>query len=128
MTSSSKTATPLTFDAFWRWLQEHGNCLLRAGSSEVMLMDHELMHWDFFDEDDGRVVVQSIVGKALVGEAVIQRSDVLFVQASPDLEQPGSQAWLFECVGGNKEESYPLFSFLLTHGMEAAQGHQALKH
>lgn len=129
MPPSSTTATPLTFDAFWRWLADHRNCLLRVGSSDVMLMDHELVHWDFFDEDDGRAVVQAIVGKALVGEVVIERADILFVQASPDLEQPGSQAWNFELIGGNKEENYPLFTFLLTHGMEGtAAGHQVLKH
>jgi hypothetical protein len=126
--SSSSSAAPLTFDAFWRWLAEHRNCVLRVGSNDVMLMDNELLHWDFFDEDDGRAVVQAIVGKALVGEVIIERSDVLFVQASPDLEQPGSQAWNFELIGGSKDENYPLFSFLLTHGMEGAAGHQVLKH
>jgi hypothetical protein len=128
MTSPSKTPAPLTFEAFWRWLQDHRNCLLRVGSADVMLMDHELVHWDFFEEDDGTAVVQAIVGKALVGEAIIERTDILFVQASPDLEQPGSQAWNFECIGGSREESYPVFSFLVTHGMEGAQGHQVLKH
>lgn len=128
MTSSSKTAAPLTFEAFWRWLGDHRNCVLRVGSADVMLMDHELVHWDFFEEDDGTAVVQAIVGKGLIGEVIIERADVLMVQGSPDLEQPGSQAWHFELLGGSREESFPLFSFLLSHGMEAAQGHQALKH
>ena len=130
MTSSSSksTAAPLTFEAFWRWLQDHRNCLLRVGSNDVVLMDHELVHWDFFEEDDGSAVVQAIVGKSLVGEAIIERTDILFVQASPELETPGSQAWNFECIGGSREESYPIWSFLMTHGMEGAQGHQALKH
>jgi hypothetical protein len=126
--SSSSAAAPLTFDVFWRWLQEHRNCVLRIGSNDVMLMDNELLHWDFFDEDDGRAVVQAIVGKSLVGEVIIERSDVLFVQGSLDLESPGSQAWNFELIGGSKEENFPLFSFLLTHGMEGASGHQVLKH
>ncbi len=128
MPPSSSTAAPLTFDTFWRWIQDHSNCVLRVGSSDVMMMDNELLHWDFFDEDDGRAVVQAIIGKSLVGEAVIERADILFVQTSPDLEQPGSQAWNFELIGGNKDENYPVFSFLLTHGMEAAAGHQVLKH
>ena len=130
MTSSStkSTAAPLTFEAFWRWLQDHRNCLLRVGSNDVVLMDHELVHWDFFEEDDGSAVVQAIVGKSLVGEAIIERTDILFVQSVPELETPGSQAWNFECIGGSREESYPIWSFLMTHGMEGAQGHQALKH
>ena len=126
--SSKSTAAPLTFEAFWRWLQDHRNCLLRVGSTDVVLMDHELVHWDFFEEDDGSAVVQAIVGKSLVGEAILERTDILFVQASPDLESPGSQAWNFECIGGSQTESYPIWSFLMTHGMEGAQGHQALKH
>lgn len=128
MPASSSTAAPLTFDVFWRWLQEHRNCVLRFGSNDVMLMDNELVHWDFFDEEEGRAVVQAIVGKSLVGEIIIERSDILFVQASPDLEQPGSQAWNFELIGGNKDENYPIFSLLLSHGMEGAGGHSVLKH
>jgi len=124
----SSTAAPLTFDSFWRWLAEHRNCVLRVGSNDVVLMDNELLHWDFFDEDDGRAVVQAIIGKSLVGEVIIERSEILFVQASLDLESPGSQAWNFELIGGPKDESFPLFSFLLTHGMEGAAGHQVLKH
>jgi hypothetical protein len=125
---SSTTSAPLTFDAFWRWLADHRNCLVRVGAGELVLMDHDALHWDFFDEDDGRAVVQSILGKSLVGEVVIDRSEVLFVQASPDLENPTSGYWNFECIGGSANENYPLFFFVLTHGMEGAQGHQVLKH
>jgi hypothetical protein len=122
------TATPLTFDQLWRWLQEHRNCVVRAGSADVMLMDSELTHWDFFEEDDGRAVCQLILGKSLLGEVVIERADVLFVQASPDVEQAQAGHWMFECFGGSREDAYPLFVFVTTHGMEAIQGHQALKH
>ncbi len=130
MSSSTAATAPLTFDAFWRWLKEHRNCLLRVGTGDLVLMDHELAHWNFVDEDDGRAVVEFIIGKALVGEVLIERSEVVFVQASPDLESPGSQVWNFECIGGGKGENYPLFSFLLSHGMEGAPGagHTALKH
>lgn len=128
MTSTSKTAAPLTFDAFWRWLQEHRNCLLQVGSGDVVLMDHELLHWELFEESDGTAVVQAVLGKGLVGEVAIPRGDVLFVQGAPDLEQPNSQAWTFECVGGTREDSYPTFTFVLSHGMEGTQGHQVLKH
>ncbi len=128
--TSSSSSAPLTFDAFWRWLSEHRNCLLRVGSPDVVLMDHELAHWDFFEEDDGRAVVQCIIGKSLVGEVLIERTEVLFVQASPDLESPNSQAWNFELIGGSKTENFPLFSFLMSHGMEGSPsgGHTMLKH
>jgi hypothetical protein len=126
--SSRTVAAPLTFDQFWRWLQEHRNCVVRAGSPDVMLMDADLLHWDFFDEEDGRAVAQLILGKALVGEVVVERSEVLFVQASPDVEAAQSGHWVFECFGGPREDAYPLYVFVTTHGMEAVQGHQALKH
>jgi len=126
--STSTAATPLTFDQFWRWLLDHRNCVVRAGAGDVALMDHELIHWDFFEEDDGRAVCQAILGKSLVGELVVERSEVLFVQASPDLENASSGGWNFECIGGSREDSYPLYFFVLTHGMEGAQGHQLLKH
>lgn len=124
----STGAAPLTFDQFFRWLQDHRNCVVRAGSADVMLMDSELTHWDFFDEDDGRAVCQLILGKALVGEILIERSDVLFVQASPDIEQAQAGHWMFECFGGPKDDAYPVFVFVLSHGMETVQGHAALKH
>lgn len=124
----STTSQPLTFDVFWRWLQEHRNCVVRVAAGDASLMDHDLTHWDFFDEEDGSAVVQSIVGKSLVGEVVLERADVLFVQSSPDLENPTSGYWVFECLGGSREENYPLYTFVLTHGMEGAQGHQVLKH
>ncbi len=126
--STSTSPAPLTFDQFWRWLLEHRNCVVRAGAGDMALMDHELLHWDFFEEDDGRVVCQAILGKSLVGELVVERAEVLFVQASPDLENASSGAWIFECIGGSREDSYPLYFFVLTHGMEGAQGHQLLKH
>jgi len=105
MTTSS-TATPLTFDQFWRWLLEHRNCVVRAGAGDVALMDHELIHWDFFDEEDGRAVCQAILGKSLVGELVVERSEVVFVQASPDVETPNSGYWVFECIGGPAKTAF----------------------
>jgi hypothetical protein len=44
------------------------------------------------------------------------------------VENPQSGHWVFECLGGPREDSYPLYVFVTTHGMEAAPGHQALKH
>lgn len=91
-------------------------------------MDHELIHWDFFEEDDGRAVAQAYVGKSLIGELVMDRAEILFVQASPDRENPTSGDWTFECIGGPREDSYPLYTLLLTHGFEGSPGHEVLKH
>lgn len=128
MTSTTQTA-PLTFDAFWRWLADHRNCVLRVGAGDAVLFDHELAHWEFFDEPDNRAVVQLIVGKNLMGEIVIERSDVLFVQVQPDVEDPARGAFVFDCIGGPRNESYPLYHFVLSHNMEGAGGqHAMLKH
>jgi len=125
---SAATAPPLTFDAFWKWLQDHRNCLVRVGAGDAVIFDHEAVHWDFFDEPDGRAVCQAILGKSLLGEVVVERADVLFVQASIDVEDATRGYWIFECVGGSQKDNYPLYHFVLTHGIEGAQGHQALKH
>ena len=123
MPSTTSTATPLTFELFWRWLQDHRNCLVRCGAGDTTLFDHESLHWDFFEEEDGRAVCQAIFGKALVGELVIERSEVLFVQSSLDPEDPARGQWLFECVGGTRGESYPLYHFLLAHGFDEGTAH-----
>lgn len=128
MSSQASAAAPLTFEQFWKWLNSHRNCLVRAGSGDVMLFDHEMLHWDFFDEPEGEAVCQLIAGKALVGELVIERSEVLFVQASVDLDDPQRGHWMFECMAGGGGESVPLASFVLVHGMETPAGHAMLKH
>jgi hypothetical protein len=128
MAGTTPETAPLTFERFWRWLMEHPNCVLRAGSFDAVFFDSEAFHWDFFEEDDGRAVAQLILGKNLVGELIIERANVLFVQAAPDKEDPKSGAWVFELIGGNKEDSYPQYHFVLSHGMENVPGHTTLKH
>jgi hypothetical protein len=127
MSASQPAAAPLTFDAFWKWLGEHRGCLVRAGTADAMLFDHEACHWELLEEEEGQAVIQQFLGKALIGEMVVERSEVLFVQSSLDVEEPGRGHWSFECIGGPRDDSYPLYNFVLTHGMEQAQSHQ-LKH
>ena len=127
-TRTTDTAAPLTFDRFWRWLGEHPNCIVRAGGYDTALFDHEDFHWDFLEEEDGRAVVQLIRGKGLVGELVIDRREVLFVQAAPDVEDAARGFWLFECIGGPKDDTYSVCHFLISHGMEQSVSHQMLKH
>jgi hypothetical protein len=129
--STTTQTTPLTFDAFWRWLQDHRSCVLRVGAGDAVLFDHELGHWELFEEPDNRAVVQLVMGKGLVGELVIERADVLFVQVHPDPEDPQRQAFVFDCIGGPREDSYPLYHFVLSHGMDGGPGgaqHSMLKH
>lgn len=128
MSSPPASSSPLTFDQFWRWLAEHRDCVVRAGSEDIMLFDHDLAHWDFFEESDGRAIVQCIIGKTLAGELVLERSEILFVQSSPNSEDPQSGEWFFECQGGPRDDSYPLYVFVMSHGMEGSPSHPTLKH
>ena len=64
MGMSSKRVTPvattLTFPKFWTWLQGHVNCIVRAGTPEVVLFDHDDFHWTLLAEavyPENRVVV-----------------------------------------------------------------------
>ena len=128
MTAKAETSAPLTFDRFWRWLLDHPNCVVRVGSDDCTLIDHDDFHWDFLEEEEGNVIVQLVKGKALVSELIIPRRDVLFVQASLDVESAAQGYWLFELIGGPKEETFAVAHVLMSHGMEQQQGHQALKH
>src|SRR5438034_455285 len=73
-------AATLSFQAFWTWLQAHPNCILRAGTPEVVLYDDDDLHWHFAVEGDDTRVVQLIRGKTLVGEIVVTPSDITYVQ------------------------------------------------
>jgi len=128
MTTRETAGAPLTFDRFWRWLMDHPNCVVRVGSDDCALIDHDDFHWDFLEEEEGNVIIQLVKGKALVGELIVQRRDVLFVQASLDVESAAQGYWLFELIGGPKEETFTVAHVLVSHGMEQQQAHQLLKH
>ncbi len=126
MSTGELQPAPLTFERFWSWLLQHRACVVRAGTPTTSLFDYDDFHWDFFEEDDA-AVAQMIRGKHLVGEIVLSRSQVLFVQASPDVENPQEGHWLFELLSGEGAGKVPVAFFVMSHGIEAA-GHQMLKH
>jgi hypothetical protein len=60
---------------------------------------------------------------------VLDVREVLFVQATPDAEGGEPGQFLFEVVGGAREEPQALYNFLVAHGFEDEGGHQGqLKH
>ena len=128
MPSGASQTEPLTFERFWRWVSDHPNCVIRAGTGEATLFDFDDYHWDFHDEDEGHAVVGLVRGKNLVGELVIDKSQVLFVQASPDVEAPQAGHWLFEVIGGDKAEPFGIAWFVVSHAIESTTGHHMLKH
>jgi hypothetical protein len=127
MTTTAAQTSPVTFERFWRWLQDHANCVLRVGTNDATLFDHEDLHWDFFDDDEGLSVVQLVRGKALVGEFLIDRSKVALVQPQVDPENVQSGHWTFEVLGAEASGFIGIY-FLMAHGLDAPAGHSELKH
>ncbi|RYZ39949.1 MAG: serine/threonine protein kinase [Myxococcaceae bacterium] len=124
----SPPARTLTFDAFWRWIQEHTNCILRCGSPDMTLFDHDDFHWMLMEEERQHVL-QLIKGKSLVGEMVMVGREVSEVSVSPDPDADPQQGhFLVELMGGPKDDPQVLYHFIMAHGIEPAAGHQGFKH
>jgi hypothetical protein len=115
-------------EQFWRWLKDHPNCILRAGTPESFLYDHEQVHWHLGEDPDRNLVIQLIWGKQVIGEMVIAPRDVLFVQAAPDGESEEPGRFIFDLIGGSKDEPYPLYHFQMAHSYEGELPHGSLKH
>jgi hypothetical protein len=105
-------ATTLPFEKFWRWLGGHANCILRAGTPEAILLDHEDFHWSLVPEADGTMVVQLSRAKELVGEIVVFPNEIAYVQAEPS---EGEGEWLFECVVENEKTREVAYHFVMAH-------------
>ena len=132
MSTETETGATLPFERFWDWVLDHTNCLLSVGTEESWLYDAEALHWVLFSEDSGTPVVQLILGKRLVGEMVLDTTDVQHVQVTPDPENVDRGAFLFKVVGGPKSAPRVRYTFQLAHGLEnlPTQQHTAggLKH
>ncbi len=116
----------IPFERFWRWLIEHPNCIVEAGSTTIALFDFEDFHWTL-SQDEGRAVVQMVRGKNLVAEMVLEPSELLFVQISIDSEGADRGHWIFEVMAGTREEPFVAAYFVLNHGFDD-RSHEVLKH
>lgn len=116
MGSSSKRLTQMTatipFDTFWKWMSGHVNCILRAGTAEVVLFDHEDFHWTILEEDDQTRVLQLARGKELVGELVVFPAEITYVQMDPT-EHEGE--WMFECITEGENAREVAYHFVMAH-------------
>jgi hypothetical protein len=114
--SSSKrltaVATTIPFEKFWAWVQGHPNCIVRAGTADAILLDHDDFHWTLLNEDEGAAVVQLSRAKELVGEMFIMGSAVTYVQVEPS-EQEGE--WLFESVAESERAREVAYHFVMAH-------------
>ncbi len=122
MGMSSKRVTPvattLTFPKFWTWLQGHVNCIVRAGTPEVVLFDHDDFHWTLLAEDDTTRVVQLARGKELVGELVLFPTEIAYVQTEPG-EQEGE--FLFDCMIETESAREVAYHFVMAHPYETSE-------
>lgn len=117
MPQSQSESLPMTlpFEKFWGWLHAHCNCIVRAGTPEVVLFDHEDYHWHLAQEPDEHLfLVQLVRGKDLVGEMVVLSHEISFVQCTPT----DAEEWAFECVIEHDGVRDIAYHFVLTHGYE----------
>jgi hypothetical protein len=126
--SVTAVGTAMQLDKFWRWLQEHHNCIVRAGTRDAVLYDQDDLHWHLYEDGEHNIVIQLMRGKELMGEFSISRPDVMFVEATPAAEGEGQ--FEFNLVGGPEGEPLAMYHFLMAHGVEETDEHgpQAFKH
>jgi hypothetical protein len=128
MSIDVQAGTGITFERFWRWLQSHRNCILRAGGLDAYLYDHDELHWNLEEDAQKNPVVQLCRAKEVLGELLLDVRDVLFVQYLPEQDSEAGH-FLFELVGQPQGEPVSLYHFLLEHGFSDEGEHRpALKH
>lgn len=113
---------PLTlpFEQFWQWLQAHCNCILRAGTPDCVLFDHEDYHWHLAAEDDLTQLLQLVRGKELVGEIVVLSSEIAYVQGHP----PEHEEFVFECVVETPHGREAAYHFVMAHEFDGEEPSQ----
>lgn len=107
------TPVTLPIQDFLEWLPLHPNCIVRAGTPEVVLFDDDDLHWNFVGEDPLHLYVQVLRGKRLAGEILLKPEDISYV-----LESPGGEEGevVFELVDERQAERRPAYHFVLSHG------------
>jgi len=108
-------AIPVPFEEFLTWVVTHPNCILRAGTPEVVIFDDDDLHWHFAAHEDGTPVVQVLRGKRLIGELFLIPDQVTYVQGSAG-EQDGE--YVFELIAENEDERVAAYFFVMVHGFD----------
>ncbi|MCG8425169.1 MAG: hypothetical protein MJE77_45395 [Proteobacteria bacterium] len=105
------------FEKFWTWLQAHANCILRAGTPDALLFDHDDYHWHLAAEDDATLIVQLVRGKELVGEIVLMASEIAYVLSEPN----ENEEYIFECVVESEAARDVAYHFVMAHGYDESE-------
>lgn len=111
------SSVTVPFDKFWGWLQLHCNCILRAGTPEVVMFDHDDFHWHLAAEDENVLLVQLIRGKELVSEIVVLPNEITYVQC----ESGDSEEFVFECVVETEAAREVAYHFVMAHGYDEVE-------
>lgn len=109
----------LSFEDFWEWIVLHPNCILRAGIQNSVIYDDEDYHWHFAQDDPDAFLVQVVRGKRLVGEFVVSREKVAYVQSVAG-DQEGEV--LFEAIAAEEAETPLVCFFVMSHGFDVEMG------
>jgi hypothetical protein len=109
-----ESPTTIPLETFWRWLQAHANCIVRAGTPETLLFDDEDLHWHFANDEDGSLIVQLIRGKKTVGEILVQPGDIAYVECHPG----DGEEFLFDCISEAPDSRVATYHFVLSHGYD----------
>lgn len=109
--------TTLPFPEFWKWLQAHPNCILRAGTSEAVLYDDEDLHWHLAGDGNEPRAVQLVRGKRLMGELLLEPERVTYVEGTPG----EGEEFVFELISETPHERTSPYFFVLSHGYEDAE-------
>ncbi len=107
----ASTALTVPFDKFWTWLHGHVNCIVRAGTPDAFLFDHDDFHWNLTSEDESTLVVQLVRGKELVGELVVFAQEIAYVQSEPG----DSDEHVFECIVESPNAREAAYVFVMAH-------------
>lgn len=123
-TMNDTSATTMTFEAFWSWLLQHPNCVVRAGTPETLMFDYDDFHWQFFEER-GNFYSQVVRGKRLVGELVIDPERIAYVQVEMGESE---EEVVFELIQEEETDRFAAYFFVLTHGLDSEEldGHRSI--
>lgn len=108
----------LAFEEFWRWVTQHPNCIVRAGTTDTVLYDDDDLHWHFTNEGPDAYLCQLIRGKRLLGELVIKPEAVSYVQG---YRGDHDDEFVFEMIAEAEDERSAVYFFVLSHAFDAPE-------
>ncbi len=114
-TAVERSRVTLDLDTFWNWLVLHPNCVIRAGSVDALLCDDEDFHWQFAAEENTLLIAQLVYGKRLVGEILVDRERVAYVQS---FQGEHENEYVFELISETESERMAAWVFVMSHGLD----------